>query len=100
MTVAGAVANRVTPSLWPGGTPFPDEPALAAALAAALGPGAAPDLAARLARTLADQEAAARVDAREVSRLLRAVGGAGVVIPRLEEDVHDLAGLARMAELL
>jgi hypothetical protein len=42
----------------------------------------------------------ARVDAREIERLFRAVGGARAAIPRLETDVHDLAGLARLAEQL
>jgi anion-transporting ArsA/GET3 family ATPase len=96
MPVAGAVANRVTPSLWEDGGGLPG----AEALAAALGGRAAPGLADRLARTLEEHQAMARADAREVDRLFAAVGGPGVVIPRLESDVHDLGGLERMAERL
>ncbi len=96
MPVAGAVANRVTPSLWPEGEATPGE----AALAAALGPGAGGDLAARLARTLSEHQAQAQADALQVARLFGAVGGAGVVVPRLSADVHDLRGLSQLAERL
>jgi anion-transporting ArsA/GET3 family ATPase len=96
MPIAGAVANRVTPSLWADSAPLPGEAALSAALA---GRGA-PGLAERLARTLEEHQTLARADAREVARFFAAVGGPGVVIPRLEADVHDLGGLHRLAERL
>ena len=96
MPVAGAVANRVTPSLWAEGEALPGPEALAAALGTRGGPG----LAERLARTLAEHQALARADAREVARLFAAVGAPGVVIPRFESDVHDLSGLQRLAERL
>jgi len=96
MPVAGAVANRVTPALWPDGQVPPTE----AALQAALGPGGGGDLAARLRRTLEEHQLQAEADAAQVARLFAAVGGAGVVIPRLPADVHDLRGLSALAERL
>jgi anion-transporting ArsA/GET3 family ATPase len=99
MPVAGLVANRVTPSLWPGGAPLPGAPELAAALAAQE-PGADAGLAGRLARTLAEHEALAAGERRTLDRLFAAVPVPRAVVPRLETDVHDLAGLARLAERL
>ena len=96
MPVAGAVANRVTVPLAEPGAPLPD----AARLREALGPRDAGGLAERLAATLAEHELLAAADAREVARLFEAVGAPGVVIPRLETDVHDLGGLHRLAERL
>jgi anion-transporting ArsA/GET3 family ATPase len=93
--VAAVVANRVTSSLWSTG-PLPDEAALGEALR---GRGRA-DLAARLARTLLEHEAGARGDSREVARLLAAVDAPAAVVPRFDVDLHDLAGLARLAEHL
>jgi anion-transporting ArsA/GET3 family ATPase len=99
MPIAGLVANRVTPELWTPGTPLPEADELAAALAAR-GEAEPAELAARLARTLAEHEILARADAREVERLLRGAEAPHVVVPRLETDVHDLAGLARLAAQL
>jgi anion-transporting ArsA/GET3 family ATPase len=95
MPVAGLVANRVTPQLWRGDGPLPD----AGALAAALPPGAGerPDLPGRLARTLAEHQALAEADRRSIERLFAASDAPHVVIPRFDTDVHDLAGLARLA---
>jgi anion-transporting ArsA/GET3 family ATPase len=94
MPVAGLVANRVTPSLWSGAGPLPDE----ATLAAALGTDAA--LAGRLGTTLAEHQRLAESDARSLQRLFDGVPGPRAVVPRLEQDVHDLTGLARLAEWL
>ncbi|HEY6099635.1 MAG TPA: ArsA-related P-loop ATPase [Anaeromyxobacter sp.] len=95
MPVAGLVANRVTPDLWPGGGPLPD----AAALAAALPPGGSGDgaLVARLAATFAEHQALSAGEGRALARLFAATDVPRAVIPRLETDVHDLAGLARLA---
>jgi anion-transporting ArsA/GET3 family ATPase len=90
MPVAGVVANRVTADLWPGTDPLPD----AATLAGALGPDA--PLAARLSSTLAEHEQLAAGDARALRRLFEAIPGPRAVVPRLEEDIHDLASLARL----
>jgi anion-transporting ArsA/GET3 family ATPase len=98
MPIAGVVANRVTPDLWPRG-PLPDGPALARTLG---GESRATDaaLAERLARTLAEHQALAVAERQALDRLLGSVEAPSVVVPRLETDVHDLAGLARLAELL
>jgi anion-transporting ArsA/GET3 family ATPase len=98
MPVAGLVANRVTPDLWGGAGALPDPAALAALLGPALGPEAA--LAERLASTLAEHQGLAEADAKSLRRLFAAVPGPSAVVPRLERDVHDLAGLAVLAERL
>jgi anion-transporting ArsA/GET3 family ATPase len=95
MPVAGTVANRVTPDLWPGHVPLPGADALAAALGGDDG-----SLAGRLASTLAEHQAFAHADAREVERLRRGAPGPHVAVPRLEGDVHDLGGLAALARHL
>jgi anion-transporting ArsA/GET3 family ATPase len=97
MPIAGLVANRVTQDLWPEGA-LPGSAELAAALAGAGSADAA--LARRMALTLAQHQALARTDAREVERFFRAPASARVAIPRFEQDVHDLAGLARLARSL
>ncbi len=97
MPIAGLVANRVTPDLWPDGA-LPGAAALARALGAA---GAAdPGLAERLARTLAEHQGLARAERQALERLFSAVEAPSVTVPRLETDVHDLAGLARLGERL
>jgi anion-transporting ArsA/GET3 family ATPase len=101
MPIAGIVANRVTPDLWPppGALPTPGD--LAAALAARGGGDGDGDLARRLAVTLAEHQALAHAEARAVDRLLSAAPDVPrAVVPRLESDVHDLGGLARLAERL
>jgi anion-transporting ArsA/GET3 family ATPase len=97
MPIAGLVVNRLTPELWPAGAgALPSaadlEPGLAEAGAASAG------LAARLAATLADHQALALAERRALARLLERVTAAQALVPRLETDVHDLAGLARLAE--
>ena len=99
MPVAGLVANRVTPDLWPGAVPLPAERELAAALGAA-DPAADAALAARLARTLAEHQALAAAERRALDRLFAALEAPRAVIPRFETDVHDLTGLARLAARL
>jgi anion-transporting ArsA/GET3 family ATPase len=96
MPVAGLVVNRLTPDLWPAGAgPLPAAAELTAALAAA---GAPDGLAARLATTLADHQTLVTAEARTLARLLERTTDPRSLVPRLETDVHDLAGLARMAE--
>jgi anion-transporting ArsA/GET3 family ATPase len=95
MPIAGAVANRVTAPLWPAGRPRPGPGELAAALGAddaGLAPG--------LALALEEHERMATADAGALADLLALAPGAHAVVPRLEEDVHDLAGLAALAERL
>jgi anion-transporting ArsA/GET3 family ATPase len=100
MPIAGFVANRVTQDLWPRafGAGLPEASDLEAALAArGVRGNALALLAARIAHTLAEHEVLARADARQVERLFRSPPSAHAVIPRLEIDVHDLTGLARLA---
>jgi anion-transporting ArsA/GET3 family ATPase len=96
--IAGMVANRVTPDLWPASQALPAADEISAALRGS-GRGNGP-LATRLAATLAEHQVFARTDLREVSRLFATAVGAQVVLPRLETDVHDLAGLAQLARRL
>ena len=98
MPIAGAVANRVTPDLWGGNGPLPTAQALVRALGGAAKRDAG--LADRLAATLAEHQALAVAERQALGRLFAAVEAARVVVPRLETDVHDLAGLARLAERL
>jgi anion-transporting ArsA/GET3 family ATPase len=95
MPIGGVVANRVTMPLWPAGQPRPSEAELAAALGAAdsgLAPG--------LALALEEHERLAASDAAMVARFLAVAPAPLAVVPRLEEDVHDLAGLALLADRL
>jgi anion-transporting ArsA/GET3 family ATPase len=58
-------------------------------------------LAARVAGNLADFDILARRDRASVDRLESALGDPEpILVPHLDEDVHDLAGLARIAEHL
>jgi anion-transporting ArsA/GET3 family ATPase len=98
MPVAGLVANRVTPELWPPSEPLPGADELAAAASTAGADGRA--IGARLAATLAEHQAMAAAERRALSRLFALVDVPRSVVPRLESDVHDLAGLARLAEQL
>ena len=98
MPIAGVVANRVTPDLWPGDMAWPSAEQLAAALEAA---GARDDsLAERLATTLAEHQIFSPSDARELRRLRRGTSGAHASVPRLPSDVHDLTGLAALGSWL
>jgi len=70
---------------------------LAELLAGALGE----PLAGRVAANLADFDVLARRDLATIASLSEAPGGRHpIVVPRLDEDVHDLRGLARIAEHL
>jgi anion-transporting ArsA/GET3 family ATPase len=98
MPIAGSIANRVTPDLWPFPGALPSQASLGDALGtASLGDG---DLPSRLLRTLAENQAFAHADARELERLRRGASGAHVAVPQLEGDVHDLSGLAALARHL
>ena len=55
-------------------------------------------LAARAASNLADYDVLVRRDRDTIAALTRALAdGAPLLVPHLDEDVHDLAGLARVA---
>jgi anion-transporting ArsA/GET3 family ATPase len=101
MPVTGVVVNRVTPDLWAGPGALPGDAPLEALLAAQLPDGPArAGLAARLALTLADHQRLVAADAAAVRRLFDAIGGAQVAVPRLAQELHDLAGLAALGGLL
>ncbi|UCE86973.1 MAG: AAA family ATPase [Deltaproteobacteria bacterium] len=111
--VAGVIANRVR--VWPSGGAPPDpiedaaqreraESTLARALADAEGSEFPALEAARAAIAASDQYALlVREDARATQRLFdraRDAGGFGRTVPELPLDVHDLEGLARVADAL
>jgi anion-transporting ArsA/GET3 family ATPase len=101
MPVAGSIANRVTPDLWPFPGALPAQERLGDALGQAGVAGfEGGDLSSRLLRTLAENQTFAHADARELERLRRGASGSNVVVPQLEGDVHDLAGLATLARYL
>ena len=109
--LAGVVVNRV--HTWPADGPTPDrvpaaggdeeaQRALAAAFARSEGPAFPADVAARAALAAADGYAAwVRADANSTAELTERVAQAGGFVrrvPELSGDVHDLEGLARVAE--
>ncbi|HEV2773548.1 MAG TPA: ArsA-related P-loop ATPase [Thermoleophilaceae bacterium] len=89
---AGVVLNRM--HVRPGGF---DRSVARAELAELLGV----ELGGKVARSLEEVSARANRDRRSAGRLERAMGGAPVVsVPDLDDDVHDIAGLAAMNEFL
>jgi anion-transporting ArsA/GET3 family ATPase len=71
---------------------------LPASLAARLGDG---DLARRVSENFADYQALAERDARNIERLANELRTRGVIrVPYLDEDVHDLGGLAEINRYL
>ncbi|HEY1596305.1 MAG TPA: ArsA-related P-loop ATPase [Thermoleophilaceae bacterium] len=88
----GAVVNRMSP-LAVGGEPV-DEAELEQLLGERLGP--------RVAGNLADYRAIATRDGENVERLARELseGAPPILVPHLEDDVHDLSGLLQMNEYL
>jgi anion-transporting ArsA/GET3 family ATPase len=58
------------------------------------------ELAARLAETLREQQVLARVERREVARLEVDTRERPILVPELDQDVHDLRGLAEFGELV
>ncbi|HEX3363241.1 MAG TPA: hypothetical protein VHS74_19755, partial [Solirubrobacterales bacterium] len=59
------------------------------------------DLARRVAANFADYQALAERDARNIEHLARELRATGVIrVPYLDEDVHDLAGLAQINRYL
>jgi anion-transporting ArsA/GET3 family ATPase len=90
---AGVVVNRVHHDLLGGSEPDDVRPSLRRSLGA--------DLAARVAQNFHDYHVLARRDDRNVKRLARALGHEPVLlVPQLDEDVHDLEGLLRMHRYL
>jgi anion-transporting ArsA/GET3 family ATPase len=90
---AGVVVNRVHHDLLAGNEPEDVRPALSRALGA--------DLAARVAQNFHDYHVLARRDERNLARLADALGDEPLLlVPQLDDDVHDLEGLVRMHRYL
>jgi anion-transporting ArsA/GET3 family ATPase len=70
-------------------------------LEAGLAQTLAPELAARVAATFADYHVLAQRDARNVARLTAALEGQPMLlVPQLDDDIHDVAGLAAIHRYL
>ncbi|WP_187368971.1 ArsA family ATPase [Baekduia soli] len=94
MPFAGAIVNRFHPLA-------PVAPSTRPRDVAAALPGAGPGLVARTVLTLHEAHALAARDAAQVARLRRGLGGpAPLLVPELDDGVHDLAGVAAVAEHL
>jgi anion-transporting ArsA/GET3 family ATPase len=90
---AGVIVNRMHHDLL--GPSEPDD------VSAALEPVLGSDLAARVAQNFDDYHVLARRDAQNVARLESELGGPPpLLIPHLDDDVHDIAGLLRMHRFL
>jgi hypothetical protein len=75
-----------------------------AELTAVLGEQLPAGLAARVAANFQDYHLLARRDRRNVARLVEELGDDGgramILVPHLDDDVHDIAGLGRVARYL
>ena len=90
---AGVIVNRVHHDIL-----GIDEPRH---LLSALGEDLPPELAARVAANFTDYHLLARRDARNVARLQDEFGGQPLVlVPHLDDDVHDVQGLLRVHRYL
>lgn len=95
MPFGGLVVNRVEPGVGEAEELDPDE--LRASLAGELGE----ELAAKVATTVAEVQVLAERDAAAISRLRSELGERDpILVPHLETDVHDTAGLAVVARYL
>jgi anion-transporting ArsA/GET3 family ATPase len=91
----GVIVNKVH---YPAERLRDDGAALPAGLERRLGDG---DLARRVAENFSDYQALAERDAANIERLARELRSRGVIrVPYLDEDVHDLAGLAEINRYL
>jgi anion-transporting ArsA/GET3 family ATPase len=91
----GVIVNKVH---YPAEELRGDDEDLPATLAEKLGDA---DLAQRVAANFADYQALAERDARNIEHLAREMRATGVIrVPYLDEDVHDLAGLAQINRYL
>jgi anion-transporting ArsA/GET3 family ATPase len=90
---AGVIVNRVHHDIL--GDTEPED------LAAVLADTVSPDLVARVAANFADYHRLARRDTRNLARLEAELGGEPLLlVPRLDDDVHDVAGLLRIHRYL
>jgi anion-transporting ArsA/GET3 family ATPase len=90
---AGVVVNRVHHDLLGEREPADLVEALSATLA--------PELAARVAENFLDYHVLARRDDRNIARLAEEVDGRPLLlVPHLDDDVHDIEGLLRVRRYL
>jgi anion-transporting ArsA/GET3 family ATPase len=90
---AGVIVNRVHHDLLNGGEPNDLRPALSRSLDG--------DLVARVAQNFDDYHVLARRDDRNVARLAQALGEEPLLlVPQLDQDVHDVEGLVKMQRYL
>ena len=90
---AGVVVNRVHHDLFAGSEPDDVRPALRRTLGS--------ELASKVAANFRDYHVLAARDDRNVKRLAEALAGEPLVlVPQLDDDVHDLEGLLRMHRYL
>jgi anion-transporting ArsA/GET3 family ATPase len=90
---AGVVVNRVHHDLLSGSEPADVGPALRRTLGA--------ELAGRVAENFRDYHVLARRDDRNIARLEQTLDGQPLLlVPQLDDDVHDLEGLLRMHRYL
>jgi anion-transporting ArsA/GET3 family ATPase len=90
---AGAIVNRVHHDLL--------GDAEAADLTEALGEVLVPDLATRVAENFRDYHVLARRDDRNIARLAEEVQGRPLLlVPQLDDDIHDVEGLLRVRRYL
>lgn len=90
---AGVIVNRVHHDILGDGE--------ARDVVSALGGGLAPRLAARVAENFADYHRLARRDTRNIARLEHELGRHPLLlVPRLDDDVHDVDGLLRVHRYL
>ncbi len=93
MRYGGAIVNRVHQDAWRA----PDTAALTAELSGLLGP----TLAAKVLESYAEHRTLAKHDRAGIKRLRAALGEPEpLLVPFLADDVHDLAGLQRVARYL
>ncbi len=94
---AGVVVNRVHHDMLGDRAPG----AVAAALGGELGAELGPDLATQVADNFHDYHVLARRDKRNIARLAAELDGRPLVlVPHLDDDVHDVDGLLRMHRYL
>jgi anion-transporting ArsA/GET3 family ATPase len=94
---AGVVVNRVHHDMLGDRAPG----AVAAALGGELGAELGPELATQVADNFHDYHVLARRDDRNIARLAAELDGRPLVlVPHLDDDVHDVDGLLRMHQYL
>jgi anion-transporting ArsA/GET3 family ATPase len=89
---AGVVVNRVHHDLL--GDREPDD------VMATVGKALRPELAARVSENFDDYHVLARRDDRNLKRLTEELPGRSLVVPHLDDDVHDVEGLLQMHRYL